>query len=86
MAKKDSDFPRTLYKSAAPDDATATKCGNKLKGRAYHSLVVNDEKELKAGIEIGYLDDFVAACEGVKPEEKEEPVKKVDTDLKAKGF
>ena len=60
------EFPRTLYKSADADDPTATKCGNLLRGRAYHSLVVNDETELKAGLEIGYLDDFVQACTGEK--------------------
>ena len=55
-------FPRTLYKPADVEDPTATKCGNVNRGNAYHSVLVNDEKERRAAMQIGYYDDFMKAC------------------------
>lgn len=60
MAKKKTEiaFPRTLYKPAERSDPTAMKWGSDQRGGAFHSLLVNDEKERKAGLQMGYFDDF----------------------------
>lgn len=62
-------FPRTLYKKADRDDDTATKwgkwkTGSPKQGGAYHSLIVNNQKERDAALEMGYVDDFSQALFG----------------------
>jgi hypothetical protein len=70
-------FPRTLYKRADIEDETAFKwgkwkTGSPKQGGAYHSLIVEDEKELKAAVEMGYIDDFETALLGETAEEKDD--------------
>lgn len=76
MAKKkiELDFPRTLYKPAERNDPAATKWGSDASGGAFHSLLVNDEKECKAGLQLGYVDDFAKgrSFDYEEPEEEEE--------------
>jgi len=56
-------FPRTLYKAAHRGDQGATEWGsaNTSHGGAFHSVLVENEEERKAAIEIGYIDDFAKA-------------------------
>ena len=77
MAKSKIKFPRTLYKNASVDDGSAKKwgkwkTGGLKQGGAYHSLIVANEKELSAALEIGWIDDFSEACLG--PAEPQESV------------
>lgn len=81
MAKSDK-FPRTLYKKADRDDETAKrwgkwKTGSPKQGGSYHRLVVVDQKEFDAALEMGYVDDFSEALFG-EPEPVEELVDKED--------
>lgn len=67
MAKRK--FPRTLYKQADRDDETAKKwgkwkTGSPKQGGAYHALVVVDQKEMEAALEMGYIDDLETAMFG----------------------
>ena len=56
-------FPRTLYNSTATSDDPAIKWGRWKSGigGAYHSVLVVNENEHKAAIEMGYLDNLAKA-------------------------
>ena len=78
MAKKtETAFPRTLYKSAERDDPTATKWGDPRTSHsgAFHSVVVENEDELEAALEMDYIDDF-ATARAMAPGDKPPVVKK----------
>ena len=63
-------FPRTLYRR--DDDNGFFKFKND--GIRYDSLLVNDEEELEAGEEIGYIDSYHDAIFGIT-----ESVEKTET-------
>lgn len=71
---KGKKLPRTLYKKADRDDPTAMKwgrwkTGSPKQGGAYHSLIVNTDKEFDAALEMGYVDGFEKALFGEPVEE-----------------
>jgi hypothetical protein len=73
MAKRE--FPRTLFKKADRDDDTAKKwgkwkTGSPKQGGAYHTLVVENQTEFDAALEMGYIDDFETALFGEQPVEE----------------
>ena len=86
MAKKKTEieFPRTLYKPAERDDPTATQWGSRSRGGAFHSLLVENKKERKAGLQMGYFDNFARGrsfdYEETGPELEEMPIVRPDLD------
>ena len=64
-------FPRTLYKPAERSDSTSTNWGSDQRGGAFHSLLVENEKEHKAAMQMGWYDDFAKAC-AASPDELNE--------------
>lgn len=64
MATK-KDFPRTLYRRAEDGKYKFTSSGVAVR---YDSLLVNNQKELETGVEMGYIDDFAEALYGDQEE------------------
>ena len=66
------EYPRTLYKRS--EEGTLDFTNKKHRHIKYDSLVVEDEKELKAAVEMGYVDGFEDALFGdPKPKKKPAP-------------
>lgn len=81
---KSKEFPRYLYKKADRDDDSAKKwgkwkTGSPKQGGAYHSLIVNNQEEFDAALEMGYVDSFEQALFG-------EPVAEVEETIGDEGF
>jgi len=79
------EYPRTLYKRS--EEGTLDFTNKKHRHIKYDSLVVEDEKELKAAVEMGYVDGFEDALftKNVTPKKKPEPEEKPSMKIEA-GF
>ena len=74
-------YPRTLYKKSK--DGALDFTNKEHRHVMYDSLVVENEEELEAAKEMGYVDDFHDALFGEPPAKPNKPAKEEDEPKKA---